>query len=166
MKKKLFKVEECYLPQTMTISSFHTSLNKKKAECDIYISKWFSFFTAAKEKKNLHKRSIGTSLSPDMRERACVHVCEKENWNELIYRDSKWKACQIFLNSQTLFFPFSFSTAMRQYMTTEQHKPAVHHNAVSLSYTPLLIFAFHYHALILPLSLHLLSLLSYVTEPF
>lgn len=51
-------------------------------------------------------------------------------------------------------------------MTTEQHKPAVHHNAVSLSYTPLLIFAFHYHALILPLSLHLLSLLSYVTVPF
>jgi len=45
-------------------------------------------------------------------------------------------------------------------MTTEQHKPTVHHNAVSLSYTPLLIF--HYH----PLSLHLLTLLSNVTVPF
>ncbi len=28
-----------------------------------------------RKKKNLHKRSIGTSLSPDVGERACVHVC-------------------------------------------------------------------------------------------
>ncbi len=60
------------------------------------------------------------------------------------------------LTNSSHYFPLSFSTAMRQYlralMTTEQHKPAVHHNAVSLSYTPLLIFAFHYYALILPLS--------------
>lgn len=100
MKNKLFKVEECYLPQTLTLSSFHTSLNKKKSWM------WHLHFKVIslqqRKKKNLHKRSIGTSLSPDVGEWAYVYVCEKENWNELIYRDSKWKACQIFLNSQTL----------------------------------------------------------------
>lgn len=134
------------------------------------------FILYSREKKNWHKRSISTSLIPDVGERACLHVCEKENWNEFTETvNEKLVKFSSIYKCSSHFFPLSLlqctsvcvhSPRRAALMTTEQHKPAVHHNAVSLSCTPLLISACHYHALILPHSLHLLSLLSYVTEPF
>lgn len=85
MKNKLFKVEGRYLPQTLTLSSFHTSLNTKKALNVTFTFQSDFHSLQQRKKKNLQKRSIGTSLSPDVGERACVHVCvcvcvcEKEN---------------------------------------------------------------------------------------
>ncbi len=57
----------------------------------------------------------------------CVCVCEKElKW---VYRDSKWKACQIFLHLQTLFSLFvSVFTAMRQYLRAQSSQSSAYDN--------------------------------------
>lgn len=112
MKNKLFKVKECYLPQTLTLFSFHTSLNKKSAECDIYISKWFSFFTAEKEKKNLHERSIGTSLFQTWEsEPVCICMCEKRELKWVDFLETVNEKLVKFSSSRKLsshFFPLLF----------------------------------------------------------
>ncbi len=89
------------------------------------------FILYSRERKNWHKRSISTSLIPDVGERACVHVCVcvcvRKNWNE--FTETKWKACQIFLHLQTLFSLFvSVFTAMRQYLRARSSQSSAYDN--------------------------------------
>lgn len=79
-----------------------------------------------RKKKNLHKRSIGTSLSPDVGERACVYVCEKENWNETVNEKLVKISSTHKLSSH--FFPLSFSTAMRQYLRAQSSQSSTYDN--------------------------------------
>lgn len=127
-------------------------------------------------KKNLQKRSIGTSLSQTWESEPvfmCVFVCvckrTEMSWfietvnEKLVKFSSTQKLSSHFFPSLSFYCnaPVSACTVLSE-QTTEQHKPAVHHNAVSLSYKPLLIFAFHYH----PLPPSPFAFVLYVTVPF
>lgn len=116
MKNKLFKVKECYLPQTLTLFSFHTSLNKKKRWMwHLHFKVVFILYSREREKELAWKVNRHIFVS-DVGERACVHlyVWKKRTEMSRFFRDSKWKACQIFLLTQTLISLFSPSLSLLQ----------------------------------------------------